>query len=457
MSSLLDIFKPAPHAQKITDEKEVETTYNYWRVRILYSMFFGYAFYYFSRKSFAIAMPGMIEDLGYEKSQLGLLMSVFAIVYGVSKFVSGILCDRSNPRYFMAAGLMMTGIVNILFGFCSNITMFAIFWGINGWFQGFGWPPCTRLLSYWYSHSERGSWWSTCSLSHNVGAFLIPWIASPFLQYYGWRYAMYVPGVLCILGALFLINRLRDNPESLGLPPIEEFRNDYGAETVKLDEKENLTPKEVLVKYVLKNRYMWLLAMAYFFVYSVRSGIDTWTSLYLIQVKGYSRIGANGCVSIFEIGGLFGSLTAGWASDKVFGAKRGPVNVLFAVCMLLSITLFWALPEGYPWMDSVSVFLIGFSIFGPQLLIGVAAAELSHKKAVSSANGFIGFFAYIGAAVAGYPLGKIMEGFGWEGFFFSLMACCVISLLFLVPMWNTTKRPETAPTTPNLTGDTQKV
>src|SRR5262249_22918029 len=144
--------------------------------------------------------------------------------YGVSKFASGVLSDRANPRYFMAIGLFLTGLLNIFFGFSSSLVVFAIFWGLNGWFQGFGWPPCARFLTHWYSQSERGSWWATWNVSHNVGSFIIPWIAGASLHYFGWRYAMYIPGVICLAGALFLINRLRDTPQSLGLPPVEKFR-----------------------------------------------------------------------------------------------------------------------------------------------------------------------------------------------------------------------------------------
>ena len=441
MKSLFTLLKPAPHIEEIQDPQEVKSTYTYWRFRILYSMSIGYALYYFTRKSFTFAMPGLIEDLHFDKSQLGILASVLYITYGISKFASSIISDKSNPRYFMAFGLILTGIFNILFGMSSSILMFALFWGLNGWFQGFGWPPCARFLTHWYSQSERGTWWSTWNISHNIGSFLIPWIVGACLQYFGWRYAMYVPGILCILGGFFLINRLRDTPQSLGLPPIEKYRDDYvGSHLTKDGKERELTTNEILFEYVLKNKYIWILAAAYFFVYIVRTGINDWTALFLIESKGYSRIGASGCVSIFEVGGLVGSLCAGWASDYLFKAKRGPVNVLFAIGMFLSISAFWYVPEGYPWLDSAAMFMIGFMIFGPQMLIGLVAAELSHKKAAATSSGFAGFFAYIGAAFAGYPLGLITQGWGWNGFFWALVICCIMSTLLLVPMWGIKER-----------------
>jgi OPA family sugar phosphate sensor protein UhpC-like MFS transporter len=437
VNKLLTLLQPAPYIAEIQDPEVVKEDYKYWRIRILYSMFIGYAFYYFTRKSFTFAMPGLIQDLGFDKSQLGILGSILSLTYGVSKFASGIIGDRTNPRYMMALGLMLTGVFNICFGLSSSIFFFALFWGLNGWFQGFGWPPCARFLTHWYSHSERGSWWSTWNVSHNVGGFLIPWVAGVALQYFGWRYAMYVPGILCIFVGFFLINRLRDTPQSLGLPPIEKYRNDF-VDKIEAQGGKDLTTKQILIDFVLKNSYIWILAVAYFFVYAVRTGINDWTALFLVESKGYSSIGANGCVSLFEVGGFFGSLAAGWSSDRLFGARRGPINVLFTLGMLVTIGLFWFIPAGYTMLDSAVMFLIGFTIFGPQMMIGLAAAELSHKKAAATSTGFVGFFAYIGAAFAGYPLGTITQSWGWEGFYWALLLCCAISTALLVPLWSVT-------------------
>lgn len=441
MKFLWNLLAPAPPVAPIEDQTTVKSMYHYWRMRIFYSMFIGYAFYYFTRKSFTFAMPGLIDDLHFTKGDLGLLGSILYITYGVSKFASGILSDRSNARYFMAFGLILTGVCNILFGLSSSLIFLALFWGLNGWFQGFGWPPCARFLTHWYSQNERGSWWSSWNVSHNIGAFIIPWVIGATLYYFDWRTAMYIPGILCIFGGLFLINRLRDTPQSLGLPPIEEFRNDYvGVTKSDLDGKRAST-REIIVECILKNKYIWMLSFAYFFVYVVRTGFNDWTALFLHESKGYTNFEANACVSLFEAGGFFGSLCAGWGSDRLFSAKRGPVNVLFALGMLISTLCFWSIPEGYPWLDSAAIFFIGFSVFGPQMLIGVAAAELSHKKAAATVTGFAGCFAYIGASCAGYPLGRITQDTGWDGFFVAMLGCCVISTALLAPLWNVKEAP----------------
>ena len=402
-------------------------------------MFFGYAFYYFTRKSFTFAMPSLIQDLGFDKGQLGLIATVWALSYGLSKFLSGIVADRSNARYFMSLGLIITGVCNICFGFSSNIVLFALFWGLNGWFQGWGWPPCARLLTHWYSRSERGSWWSSWNVSHNIGGAIIPLVVALCATQWGWRYALFVPGVISIVMGLLLMERLRDTPRSLGLPPIEDYRNDHSANDA-LESNRELTTKQLLFEFVLKNKVLWVLAIAYFFVYMIRAGFNDWTVLFLVEAKGYSQLAANGCITVFEAGGFIGSLTAGWASDFFFRARRGPINAIFALGIVISVTSLWFIPVGYVLLDNIAMFLIGVSVFGPQMLIGVAAAEMSHKKAAATATGFIGWIAYVGHASAGYPLGKVAQEWGWDGFFWVMMACSVLALLMLIPLWSVDKR-----------------
>jgi OPA family sugar phosphate sensor protein UhpC-like MFS transporter len=457
MGFLKELLKPAPHIAPLERTEEIKEKYTYWRFRIFYSMFIGYAFFYFTRKSFTFAMPSLMLELGFNKSDLGILASILAITYGISKFVNGIIADRSNPRYFMPIGLILTGMMNIFFGLSSTLSAFALFWGLNGWFQGGGWPPCARLLTHWYSQNERGSWWSSWNVSHNVGAFLIPFLIAFCIHLSGWRVAMFVPGVLCILIGFFLINRLRDTPQSLGLPPIESYRNDFGNAAPSAADERELSVKEILFKYVLSNKFMWMLGAAYCFVYVVRDAIGNWTALYLHEEKGYSLLGANGCAALFEVGGFVGSLVAGWSSDKLFGGKRGPANVIFTLGVIIGLCIFWMTPIGYTFLDSASVFLIGFFIYGPQMLIGMAAAELAHKKAAATASGFTGTFAYVGAALAGYPLAKISDLFGWNALFLTLTCCCILATLLLLPMWTTIsqgakKQPAPSPT-PNLEGE----
>lgn len=229
------------------------------------------------------------------------------------------------------------------------------------------------------------------------------------------------------------MNRLRDTPQSLGLPPIEKFKSDYPS--AKKEVERELSVKEILFKYVLTNKYIWILAISYFFVYVIRQAVNDYGALFLMKTKGYSMLAAAGSVFWFEAGGVCGSLAAGWSSDKIFKGRRGPINVLFSLAVIFALVGLYLVPPGMMYLDYLLMFTVGFFIFGPQMLIGMAAAELSHKKAAGTASGFTGWVAYLGAAFAGYPMSKVIELGGWYGFFVGLGLSAVISVFMLLPLW----------------------
>ncbi|MHA6609423.1 MFS transporter family glucose-6-phosphate receptor UhpC [Photobacterium damselae] len=416
----------------IEDKTEIDQRYHYWRFHIMVSMYIGYAGFYFSRKTFNYAMPAMMADLGLDKADIGLIGTLFYITYGCSKFFSGIISDRSNPRYFMGLGLIATGIINIVFGLSSSLYMLAMLWVLNAWFQGWGWPSCSKLLTTWYSRSERGFWWALWNTAHNVGGALIPLVVGYLTLHFGWRYGFMLPGIIAVVIGLFICWRLRDKPVTLGLPSVGRWRKDH-LEIAQENEGLGLSSRDILHKYVIKNKYIWLLAFSYVLVYIVRTGINDWGNLYLTEQFHYSLISANGAISLFEIGGFVGSLVAGWGSDKLFGGNRGPMNLIFSIGIFLSVAALWLMPFKSYVLQSACFFAIGFFIFGPQMLIGMAAAECSHKNSAGAATGFVGLFAYMGAALSGYPLALVVEHYHWTGFFTVLAAVSAVIGLLLLP------------------------
>ncbi|WP_299018168.1 MFS transporter [uncultured Photobacterium sp.] len=422
---------PQP-AVAVSEPEQVNELYRYWRFHIMLTMYLGYAVFYLTRKNFNYAMPAMLADLGLDKADIGMMGTLFYITYGCSKFLSGIISDRSNPRYFMGFGLIATGIVNILFGFSSSLLVLSCLWILNAWFQGWGWPPCSKLMTTWYSRSERGLWWSLWSTAHNVGGALIPLLAAYLTLNYSWRYGFIVPGLIAVLVGFFLCWRLRDKPVTLGLPTVGRWRSDR-LELAQECEGIGLSHSEILKKYVLSNKYIWLLAFSYVLVYIVRTAINDWGNLYLTEQHGYGLITANIALSLFELGGFIGSLVAGWGSDKLFGGNRGPMNLIFSIGIFLSVAALWLMPMTGFVLQAGCFFAIGFFVFGPQMLIGMAAAECSHKDSTGAATGFVGLFAYMGAALAGYPLALVMEHYQWAGFFTVISSAAAVVGLLLLP------------------------
>ncbi len=432
VTQMLGIFQPAKDRPQIKDRETVNQTYKYWRFHIMFAMYIGYATFYFTRKSFNFAMPAMLADLGLDKSDIGILATLFYIIYGCSKFFAGIISDRSNPRYFMGIGLIATGIINILFGLSSSLAAFALLWSLNAFFQGWGWPPCSKLLTTWYSRSERGFWWAIWNTAHNVGGALIPLLVGFFALNYGWRYGMAVPGVIAIVIGLIICWRLKDKPSTMGLPTVGNWRQDE-LEIQQETQATGLSTREILVRYVLTNKLVWLLALSSVLVYIVRTAINDWGNLYLTENYGYDLMTANSAVSLFEVGGFAGSLVAGWGSDKFFRGDRGPMNFIFALGVMFAAIALWLFPSSTYAVQAGCFFALGFFVFGPQMLIGMAAAECSHKEAAGAATGFTGLFSYLGAALAGYPIAKVLELYHWNGFFMVVTVAAAFVGVLLLP------------------------
>lgn len=403
---------------------------------MLATIFVGYAAYYLVRVNINVAKPYLISEMGMSKGDVGLLASSLTVAYGFSKFLMGNVSDRSNPRYFLATGLILSGLVNLIFGFLPGLLFMVVFWFFNGWFQGMGWPPCGRTMVHWFSDRERGTKMAVWNLAHNVGGMLAPLIASYSILIIGsWQSAFCVPALLAIIAGIMVTVCLRDTPQSVGLPPIEEHMNDYPATAVE-DRERELTGREILFKYVLNNKFLWIFALANVLVYIVRYGVLNWAPTYLTEVKGYNITNSAWQSFLYELAGIPGMLFSGWASDRLFHGRRSPIMVIFMLLVGFAILVYWLNPKGNYAVDSMALFAIGFLIYGPVMLIGVAALDLVPKKAVGTAAGLTGLFGYIGATAAELGIGQLVQHFGWDAGFIAITTAAVLSVFLLALTWN---------------------
>jgi len=429
-------FRPAAHQAPLPAER-VDSTYRRLRWQIFAGIFFGYAGYYLLRKNFSLAMPYLI-DQGYTRGELGVAISAIAIAYGLSKFLMGLVSDRSNPRYFLPFGLLVSAAVMFVFGFApwatSSVTIMFILLFINGWAQGMGWPPSGRTMVHWWSQKERGGVVSVWNVAHNVGGGLI---GPLFLLGLGWtndwHAAFYVPAAVALFVALFAFATMRDTPQSVGLPPVEEYKNDF-PEGYDASHEEEFSAKEIFVKYVLRNKMLWYIALANVFVYLLRYGVLDWAPTYLKEAKHFDVDKTSWAYFFYEWAGIPGTLLCGWMSDKIFRGNRGLTGIVFMLLVTVATLVYWLNPAGNPTIDMIALVSIGFLIYGPVMLIGLQALELAPKKAAGTAAGFTGLFGYLGGSVAASALmGYTVDHFGWDGGFVILIAACVLSIVFMAP------------------------
>ncbi|MBH1919094.1 MFS transporter family glucose-6-phosphate receptor UhpC [Serratia surfactantfaciens] len=412
---------------------EIDHRYRALRPRLLLYMVIGYAAFYLTRKSVNYVLPALQTDLGLDKGDIGLLGSLFYLSYGLSKFAAGLWHDGHGQRRFMGIGLFATGLLNLVFAFGESLPLLLVVWALNGFFQGWGWPPCARLLTHWYSRNERGFWWGCWNMSINLGGAIVPLISAFAAQRWGWQAAMLIPGAVSMVLGLWLTRRLTGTPQEEGLPSVGQWRHD----PLELRQEQQSPPMglwRMLRTTMLKNPMIWLLGVSYVLVYLIRIALNDWGNLWLTESHGVNLLSANATVMLFEAGGLLGALFAGWGSDLLFGGQRAPMILLFTLGLMVSVAALWLAPVHHYALLAGCFFTVGFFVFGPQMLIGLAAVECGHKGAAGSITGFLGLFAYLGAALAGWPLSQVIEGYGWSGMFSLLSIAAVLMGLLLMPL-----------------------
>ena len=456
-SNLRNFFKEPPAIEQIQDKEKVDSMYSHWRMRIFYSCFIGYTVFYLCKKNIAVALPGLSEEFGYTNTELGLLGSSLYLTYGIGKFVNGVLADGSDVRKFLPTALITTAIANLcfalsavfitpgevsFFGLPTNtilLWLFVFFWGASGWFQSAGFPAVAKSLTYWYSNSERGTKWSLWSCSHQVGTFLSVIISGFLVAKFGWKMAFFVPASLAILVAIWLFNRLRDKPQSLGLPDIESYREEISVDQKKECELDTRSYGQVFKDDILFNKTIWLLAIAYVFVYVIRFGAEDWMIKYLSEAKANSLELASLKLSSLPLVGIAGTVCAGLISDKVFKGKRAPVNLIYLVGVVICLILLKF--NTISTLDFVLIGLLGAFTYGPQMMIGgLCAVESSSKKVASAATGFTGTFGYIGAVLSATGTGFMVDKFGWNGALSFWIISAVICITICIMLWKNEKK-----------------
>lgn len=440
-------FKPELPAEKI------DSTYKSFRWQVFLGIFIGYAGFYIVRKNFSMAMP-FLEPFGFEKGELGIVLSMNAIAYALSKFLMGSVSDRSNARVFLPLGLVLAAISMmfmivpvVAFGPENKTWAIVLMTVLNflvGWFNGMGWPPCGRVMTHWFSQNERGTKMSIWNCAHNVGGALVgPMAAYGAIWFGSWFYGAqseyyfligtYVfPAAVAIFIALLGYLLIRDTPQSCGLPSIEKYRNDYPKNYSEKSEQV-LSTKEIFFKYVLNNKMLWFIAIANAFVYMVRYGCLDWAPKYLMESQGYNIKEAGWAYFAYEFAAIPGTLICGWISDKVFKGGRAMTTTIFMAIVAVFIALYWQFSDNST-IVTLSLIGIGFFIYGPVMLIGVQALDLAPKNAAGTAAGLTGFFGYFfGTAIlANIIIGYVAEHAGWDWTFVLLLAACVLSIIFML-------------------------
>lgn len=439
LMSALAAPQPAPRLP----ENQIDSTFKRWRTSAFLGIFIGYAGFYLIRNNVSLVSSILKDHDIMNTVGIGIVANAVLFSYGLSKFFMAMLSDRANARFFLPIGLALSGVINILIGtvpvLSAGIGIFATVMFINGWVQGMGWPPSGRVLVQWFSTTERGGWTAIWNCAHNVGGAGVGVAAAYALHAWSadeadWTPAFWFPGIIAIVVAVLAYFLIRDNPEAMGLPPVEEWRNDPAKVAGSVDEAQG-SFLSIVRKHVLTNPVIVMLAVTNVFVYTLRYGVLNWIPVYLTdEIHGTNVTDGILGFAIYELAGIVGTLLCGLISDKVFKGWRSGAGILFLALTGIAILAYWLLPATSPiWIYYLLIALIGGLIYGPVMLIGLQAIDLSPKYVAGTAAGFTGLFGYLlGASLASTGVGILIHNFGWSVTYMALVGVVILAVILMV-------------------------
>ena len=392
-----------PDARIEGDQKEVKKRYNRLAMQSFIAATFGYSLYYVCRTTLNVMKKPIIDSGMLDASQLGIIGSALLFAYAIGKLINGFMCDYCNIKRFMATGLILSTIANIVMGIMgvggtavfssfAIFLVFAIMWGINGWSQSMGAPPAIISLSRWFPLSRRGTFYGIFSASHNLGEGFSFLFVGLIVSAFGWQWGFFGSAIAGIIGIILIILCLHDTPESKGLPSIEELSHEAPSK------KASETTSEIQ-RQVIRNPAVWILALASAFMYISRYSLNSWGVLFLQEQKGFSIERATLIISINAFLGIIGTVVAGYISDVLFNGNRKYPALIAGILLSISYALF-IYGGNSEWINILSMILFGIAI-GVLIafLGGLMAIDIVPRRATGAALGIVGMASYAAAGL----------------------------------------------------------
>ncbi|MDZ7260922.1 MAG: MFS transporter [candidate division KSB1 bacterium] len=408
MNNPFRFFATGKDKPLIDDQQQIDRLYKRHRLYIMLAITLGYSFVYTCRLALSVVKKPLIDEGIFSATDLGIIGSGIFYGYAFGKLINGFLADHANIKKFFATGVLFSALINLTMGWSALLWLWVVLWGVNGWFQGFGAPSGVVSLSNWFSNRERGRYYGIWSTAHSIGEGLTFVGSAALVSFFGWQAGFWGPGLFCILVAIGIYLLMQDRPQTLGLPSVADWKNDHAAPVDNSGGQPLKTSKTQLL--IFKLPAIWVLGLASATMYMTRYAINSWGILYLQETKGYSLVEAGSMLGINTLAGIAGCVAFGFASDKLFQARRPPVNLIFALLEVFALVIIFFAPSGRPLLITVAFAVYGFGLNGlVTSLGGLFAVDIAPKRAAGAALGFIGIFSYIGAAIQERISGSLIE------------------------------------------------
>jgi OPA family glycerol-3-phosphate transporter-like MFS transporter len=391
---------------------------------ILWVLWMTYGSFYFCRTNISAALPGIEQEFGLSKADLGWVLASLKIAYAAGQLINGQLAERYSARVLLAVGMFASAALNVLFGFGTAVYFWLFVWAMNGYAQALGWTPVMRVAANWIPAHQRGTHIGILGTSYQVIAavtFVVSGLAAEAL---GWRAAMWLPAGLLALSGVHMLWLLRDKPSAaVNVDAAPQQARPHSLASNIVD--------------VLSNPALWWLALALGLLNATRYGFLDWGLTHIKEVQATGVGMAALKYAVLPLGGIAGALASGWISDRWLRGRRIPV-VCAQLLLLAGVTLVYShVVELGTLPVVVTLAFVGFLVFGAQvLLVGTLPIDLARPGTAAASVGFVDCMGYVGASIGDVMTGRLVVGHGWRAAVLCWAAYALLAALAAALLWN---------------------
>jgi OPA family glycerol-3-phosphate transporter-like MFS transporter len=399
---------------------------------------------YMGRYNLSFANKALSDTFGWDKTQVGAIITAALSIYGFSAIFNGPVADRIGGRRAMLIGATGTVVFNFLFGLGAYmgflgtgtflLTYFAVTWSLNSYFQSYSALSLIKVNASWFHIRERGVFSAIFGSMIQGGRALIYFIGPLLVVALPWQWVFFVPAIVVSVMALLTYKFVQNAPENTGF------------ETYDVQDASSGDTGPVNLKYVFRkvftNPVAITIATAEFCTGFVRHGFEQWFPRYMLehqQLTLDSPIFQKGAGAVV-LAGIAGAFFAGTLSDWVFKGRRPPMAFVGYLLQVGSLFVVYLAP-------SINLVILAFIVNSfaisivHSMLSGTASMDFGGKKAAATAAGMFDGMQYVGGSFVGLGMGWMLEKYGWASWGVSMIGFSAMGMILMAFLWNA--RPKT--------------
>lgn len=357
----------------------------------------------FGRLSYSSVMVALIADGSMDKRQAGLIGTALFIVYGVCQIFSGLIGDKISPKKMIFAGLMGSGLLNLLMSMTGQYAVMLALWSLNGVFQSMLWSPVARIFAEQMPPDERKKACSNVAATYPLATVLTYMLASVMLSVWNWCSVFVISSVMMLAAGVYWLHRMTWFEHQIA---------EHGEiETIPVRSQDRKNREGVLHLMLVSGIFLAVFAAMTHGM--LRDGIQTWLPSLMTDNFYFGTsvsVALDIIVPLFNILGvvLSKAIAKRWIDNELKGAA-GFFAVTIVALTLLGFVCDSSAVASLVLLTVASTCMVGANI----MLINLIPVHFGVIGRSSSVTGIMNCSAYIGSALSSFGIGSVAQSFGW--------------------------------------------